>query len=217
MKNRWQFHRIQYQLALTYISPWYWLASFQHNMTLYCVSVLLLLLQFTFIWYRRHWPHQTLTCSESTGPRCDKVTSFSPQCSTALFSSLVASKKFRILFKISLLTYKTLHEKQPVYLYSMLAASLPSHSLRSSKEISLWVPGAKTNTCARAFHFCALSLWDNLSLSVHSAISVTTSQKRLKTHLFNLVFPPRHLHSQWPVDAMDLFHRFCWTLIWLAI
>ena len=41
--------------------------------------------------------------------------------------------KFRIFFKISLLTYKTLHEKQFVYLHSMLAASLPSRTLRSNK------------------------------------------------------------------------------------
>ena len=41
---------------------------------------------------------------------------------------------FRILFKISLLTYKTLREKQPVYIHSMLDASLPSHSLGSNKE-----------------------------------------------------------------------------------
>ena len=34
--------------------------------------------------------------------------------------------RFKILFKINLLTYKTLREKQPVYLYSMLATSIPS-------------------------------------------------------------------------------------------
>ena len=64
--------------------------------------------------------------------------------------------KFRILFKISLLTFKTIHEKQPVYLYSMLAASISSHSLRSNKGISLSVPRVKTNSGARAFHSCAL-------------------------------------------------------------
>ena len=36
--------------------------------------------------------------------------------------------RFRILLKINLLTYKTLSEKQPVYLHSMLAASIPSSS-----------------------------------------------------------------------------------------
>ena len=52
--------------------------------------------------------------------------------------------KFRVLFKISLLTYKTIHEKQPVYLHSMLAVSLWPQSLRSNKGISLSVPRVKT-------------------------------------------------------------------------
>ena len=49
---------------------------------------------------------------------------------------------FRILFKISLLTYKILHDKKPAHFHSMLAASLPSCSLRSKKKKlvfwSLW-------------------------------------------------------------------------------
>ena len=96
--------------------------------------------------------------------------------------------KFEILFKINLLTYKTLNEKQPVYLHSMLAASLPSHSLRLNKGISVSVPRVKTNTGARAFHSCASFLWNNLPLSVRSDISVTTFKKHLKTHLFDLGF-----------------------------
>ena len=64
--------------------------------------------------------------------------------------------RFRILFKINLLTYKTLREKQPVYLHSTLASSLPSHSRRSNNDNSLSVPRVKTNTGARAFHSCAL-------------------------------------------------------------
>ena len=100
------------------------------------------------------------------------------------------SVRFRILFKINLLTYKTLREKESVYLHSMLAALIPSRSLRSSNDNSLSVPRVKTNTGARAFHSCAPSLWNNLPLSVHSASSVATFEKYLKTHLFNLVFPP---------------------------
>ena len=66
--------------------------------------------------------------------------------------------RFSILFKINLLTYVTLREKQPVYLHSILAASLSSLSLRSNNNNSLSVPRVKTNTGARAFHSCALSL-----------------------------------------------------------
>ena len=71
----------------------------------------------------------------------------------------------RILFKINFLTYKTLREKQLVYLHFMLAASIPSRSLRSINNNSLSVPRVKTNTGARAFHSCASSLWNNLPLS----------------------------------------------------
>ena len=98
--------------------------------------------------------------------------------------------KFRIFFKINFLTHKTLREKQPVYLHSMLAASLPSRSLRSNNDNSLSVPRVKTNTGARAFHSCASSLWNNLPLSVRSTISVATFKKHLKTHFFDLAFPP---------------------------
>ena len=98
--------------------------------------------------------------------------------------------RFRILFKINLLTHKTLREKQPVYLHSMLAASIPSRSLRSNNDNSLSVPRVKTNTGARAFHSCAPSLWYNLPLSVRSASSVATFKKYLETHLFDLAFPP---------------------------
>ena len=62
--------------------------------------------------------------------------------------------RFRILFKINFLTYKTLCDKQPVYLHSMLAASIPSRSLRSNNDNNLSVPRVKTNTGARAFHSC---------------------------------------------------------------
>ena len=63
--------------------------------------------------------------------------------------------RFRIHFKINFLTYKTLREKQPVYLHSMLATSIPSSSLRSNNDNILSVPRVKTNTGARAFHSCA--------------------------------------------------------------
>ena len=98
--------------------------------------------------------------------------------------------RFRILLKINLLTYKTLREKQPVYLHSVLAASIPSRSLRSNNDNSLSVPRVKTNTGDRAIHSRAPSLWNNLPLSVRSASSVTTFKKYLKTHLFDLAFPP---------------------------
>ena len=112
--------------------------------------------------------------------------------------------KFRLLFKISFLTYKTLHEKQPVYLHSMFAPSLPS--LRSSKGIGLSVPRIETNTATRGSHSCALSLWNNLLLSVCSAISVATFKKHPKTYLFDP--PPPPLDTGIPDGPLMLWNCF---------
>ena len=98
--------------------------------------------------------------------------------------------KYRVHFKICLVTYKALHEDQPVYLRSLIAISLPSRSLRPNRGITLSTPRIKTNTGARAFSSCAPSLWNNLPLSVRSATSVATFRRRLKTYLFDLAFPP---------------------------
>ena len=63
--------------------------------------------------------------------------------------------KYRVHFKICLLTYKALHEER-VYLRSLIATSLPSRSLRSNREITLSVPRIRrTNTGTRAFSSCA--------------------------------------------------------------
>ena len=67
--------------------------------------------------------------------------------------------RFGIFFKIYLLTYKTLREKQPVYLHFMLAALIPSRSLRSNNDNSLSVPRVKTNTGAGAFQSCVPRLF----------------------------------------------------------
>ena len=57
--------------------------------------------------------------------------------------------KYRVHFKIYLLTYKALHEEQPAYLRSLIATSLPSRSLRSNRGITLSVPRIRTNTGTR--------------------------------------------------------------------
>ena len=137
---------------------------------------------------RGHWPHQTWVF------RIDWPTFWQTHLhllGVSLLRSLHCFPvKFGILFTISLLTYKTFHEIQPVYLHSMLAASLLSRSFRSNKGISLSVSKVKTNTDWKAFHSCVPSFWNNLPLSVHSAISVATFKKNLKIHLFDLAFPP---------------------------
>ena len=125
--------------------------------------------------------------------------------------------KFRILFKITLLTYKAIYEKQPAYFRSMLPASPASRSLRSNKGISLSVPRVKTNMVARAFHSCARSLRKNLQLSVRSAIQLLLSRNISRHISLSWPFPYRHQHTQWPADVKELLRWFCcWTPIRLS-
>ena len=114
--------------------------------------------------------------------------------------------KYRVHFKICWLTYRALHEEQPVYLRFLIAISLPSRSLRSNRGITLSIPRIRTNTGARAFSSCAPSLCNNLPLSVRSATSVASFRRRLKTYLFDLAFP--HVDTGVPYCLLMLRNEF---------
>ena len=125
---------------------------------------------------------------------------------------------FWILFKIELLPYKTLREKQPLYLHSMLTASIPSRSLRSNNDNSLSVPWVKTNTGARASHSCAPSLFGTTSRCLSFPPFQLLPLRNIWRHL-SLTWPflHRYWNARWPVDVMQLFPQFCCcTLIQLS-
>ena len=94
--------------------------------------------------------------------------------------------------------------KQPVYLHSLLATLLPSHSLRSNKGISLSVPRVKTNTGTRTFHSCAPSLWNNLCCLSIQAFHLLPSRNIWRHISLTWPFPRRHWHALWPVDVTEL-------------
>ena len=75
---------------------------------------------------------------------------------------------------------------------------LPHHfhpvCLNQAIGTTLSVPRVRTNPEARAFHFCAHSLWNNPPLSVCPASSVASFRKHRKTHFFGLAFPHNHQH-----------------------
>ena len=120
---------------------------------------------------------------------------------------------FRILFKISLLTYKTLRGKQPVYHHPMLAASLPSCSLRS-KELVRRSLGLRWTQVQELF-----TLEPNLTGTTSRCLFIQPFQllplRNIRRHIsLAWPFPHRHLYVRWPIDVTDVFLRFCsWTTI----
>ena len=110
--------------------------------------------------------------------------------------------KYRVHFKVCLLTYKALHEEQPVCFRSSIATFLPSRSVRSSRGITLSVPRIKTNTGARAFGSCAPSLGTTFHCLSIQPPQLLPSEDVSKHTSSTWPSPRRHRYEQRPVDVM---------------
>ncbi len=97
--------------------------------------------------------------------------------------------KYRISYKILLLTYKALNGLAPAYLTSLLSRYNPSRSLRSQNSGLLVVPRiAKSTKGGRAFSYLAPKLWNSLPDNVRGSDTLSLFKSRLKTHLFSQAF-----------------------------
>ena len=100
--------------------------------------------------------------------------------------------KFRIHFKICAITFRTLKENQPAYLADLLVRPKCSKYLRSTNSniFFVFVPRIKTKTGSRAFSISGPALWNALPVQIRNAKTILTFRKLLKSHLFDLAFPP---------------------------
>ena len=90
----------------------------------------------------------------------------------------------RILFKIALLTFKTLHYEQPTYLRDLLNWYTPTRNLRSLHQYLLDIPDITSAIGRRSFSYSAPTIWKTLPVSLRSTSSLNLFLSRLKTHLF---------------------------------
>ena len=98
--------------------------------------------------------------------------------------------KFRIQYKLLLLTYKSLHALAPQYLADLLHQHTPSRSLRSSDAGLLSIPRTKLKSFGdRAFSVAAPTLWNSLPAEIRNSPTLDCFKSLLKTHLFSLAFP----------------------------
>uniref|UniRef100_A0A3Q1J4G7 Reverse transcriptase domain-containing protein n=2 Tax=Anabas testudineus TaxID=64144 RepID=A0A3Q1J4G7_ANATE len=89
--------------------------------------------------------------------------------------------KFRIDFKILLLTFKALNGLAPQYLRELLVSYDPPRLLRSEDAGYLSVPRIlKTTAGGRAFSYKAPKLWNSLPNSVRDSDTVSVFKSRLK-------------------------------------
>ncbi len=92
--------------------------------------------------------------------------------------------KFRISYKILLLTYKALNGLAPAYLTSLLSCYNPTRSLRSQNSGLLVVPRiAKYTKGGRAFSYLAPKLWNSLPDNIWGSDTLSLFKSWLKTSL----------------------------------
>ena len=99
--------------------------------------------------------------------------------------------RYRIHFKILLLTFKCLHGLAPKYLSDLLTVSKPSrYNLRNHMGTLLTPASVKFKVALgdRAFKSSAPKLWNSLPLSIRKIQSLNKFKAQIKTYLFKLAF-----------------------------
>jgi len=106
--------------------------------------------------------------------------------------------KYRVMFKVNLLTYKALNKGYPSYLECYLnpytCAANTRRSNPSQKFLAVFPFRRRVFKSRRhfdvSFAHSAPYLWNKLPLDVRTAPTLATFRNRLKTHLFYLAYPP---------------------------
>ena len=99
--------------------------------------------------------------------------------------------KFRIHFKLLLLTFKALHGMAPKYMVNLLVVKVEgNYLLRSNDSIMLEFPKGKLlrSFGDRSFTVAAPKLWNELPKEIRDISSISVFKTCLKTHLFKLAF-----------------------------
>ncbi|KAK0147495.1 hypothetical protein N1851_013028 [Merluccius polli] len=90
--------------------------------------------------------------------------------------------KYRIKYKILLLTYKSLHGLVPQYLSDLLHLHTTSRTLRSTDSGLLSIPHPRLHTFGdRAFSVAAPAHWNSLPPDIRNALSLDIYKTTLKS------------------------------------
>ena len=120
----------------------------------------------------------------------------------------------RIIFKITLVTYRTLATSNPSYLHHLILRRHAS-SLRSSYTIQLHQQVHKSTLVNRGFSYAFPAVWNALPPQVRAQPSLELFKRHLKTHLFRT--PNRKLmKTPSASDTMQMAH-FKLTIIIIII
>ena len=95
--------------------------------------------------------------------------------------------KQRILYKLSILVYKSLHHEAPVYLtelFSYISDNAAKSSLRSANDNKLDIPRTRLQFGERSLSVAGARQWNSLPTYIRTVNDFNLFKSMLKTHLF---------------------------------
>ena len=99
--------------------------------------------------------------------------------------------RFRISYKILLITYKIIFGEAPEYLSELISVKKSSRTLRSSNQTMLHVPSSRLKTVGDcAFSVASPTLWNILPVQIKNALSLGKFKSALKTYHFQTAYEP---------------------------
>lgn len=97
--------------------------------------------------------------------------------------------KWRIEFKILVLTWRALNGVGPMYIRDMLTYHNPTRLLRSHTISQLNIPRTRLKTYGdRAFSAMAPTLWNKIPFHIRTSTTLSLFKQKLKMHLFQLAY-----------------------------
>ena len=98
--------------------------------------------------------------------------------------------RYRINFKIILLTFKAIHGLAPKYISDLVVINSSMYNLRSADSLFLSVPHINTKRTLgdRAFTIAAPKLWNSLPVELRQINSIFAFKRQLKSYLFQLAY-----------------------------
>ncbi|KAK2151443.1 hypothetical protein NP493_2622g00003 [Ridgeia piscesae] len=91
----------------------------------------------------------------------------------------------RIIFKMPMFVFKTIHGASPTYLCSLVKPYEPLRgNIRSANKLLLTEHKSKNSWGARSFTVSAAKAWNTLPNKIRASATISVFKSALKTHLF---------------------------------
>jgi hypothetical protein len=97
----------------------------------------------------------------------------------------------RILYKLSILVYKSLHHEAPVYLtelFNYISDNAAKSSLRSANDNKLDIPRTRLQFGERSLSVAGARQWNSLPAHIRGVNDFKLFKSMLKTHLFKAAY-----------------------------